>query len=147
MPGMPQIAGLPRRSSQPRHQPEYRLQCLIADVLRLQGRDGLYWTAIPNGEYRSPITGARLKRSGVRAGAPDFLLIWNSKAIGLELKTERGRQSPEQRDTERDWTMAGGVYFVARGYRAAIEFLLMLDCIRPIREGSRFAPRQPAEAA
>ena len=131
----------------PREQPEYRLQCLIADILRLQGHEELYWTAIPNGEHRSPRTGARLKRSGVRRGAPDILMIWHGKVIGLELKTETGRQSPEQRDTERDWTAAGGLYFVAKGYRAAIEFLDTVGCIRPIREGSRFAPRQTAEAA
>lgn len=144
-----------------RDNPEFRLQCLVADVLRLQGREGLYWTALPFGEVREHATkvtatgkvvrysrtGQRLQRMGARAGAPDILLIWNGKAIGLELKTEKGRQSPEQRDTERDWTMAGGVYFVAKGYRAAIEFLMMLDCIRPVHEGSRFAPRQTAEAA
>lgn len=128
----------------PRNQPEFALQCIVADLLRLQGKSGLYWTAIPNGEHRSPRTGARLKRSGVRRGAPDLLLIWNGRPIGIELKAEGGRQSPEQRETERDWVLAGGLYAVCKGYQQTVDFLTMLGCIRPVVESKRFAPRAAA---
>lgn len=116
-----------------RDQPEFRLQCAVADLLRFRAVPGLYWTAIPNGEKRTPETGARLKRAGVRAGNPDLLLIFNGRAIGLELKAEGGRQTETQRDTETDWTLAGGLYACCKGYQAAIDFLDMLGVLKPDR--------------
>ena len=146
-----------------RLQPEFRLQVLIADLLRLRARPGLYWTALPLGEarprkkdkhgnWRSP-AGERLKRMGVRDGAPDILLIWEGGAIGLELKPApkpgkrvaflKGEpQSDAQKLTEEDWTAAGGLYFLARGYEAAVGLLEMLGCIYPVQGDQRFAPRQ-----
>lgn len=126
-----------------RDQPEFRLQCLIADTLRLRGKPGLFWTALANGENRpkkkdkhgrwySP-TGDRLKRSGLRPGNPDLLLIWNKRAIGLELKAEGGRQTESQRDTETDWTLAGGLYACCKGYAATVAFLEMLEVLTPDR--------------
>lgn len=117
----------------PRSQPEYRLSCLLHDTLRLRGMPGLHFFAVPNGEARSAKTGARLKRQGVRAGEPDYVLIWNGRAIGLELKAEGGRQSPEQRQIEEEWTLAGGLYCCAKGYDAAIQFLDMLGVLKPDR--------------
>ena len=114
-----------------RNQAEFRLTCLIADTLRLRGMPGLYFTHLPFGEARSERTGARLKRMGTRAGAPDFLLIWKGKAIGLELKAEGGRQTETQRDTETDWMLAGGLYACTKGYQATIDFLDMLGVLRP----------------
>lgn len=116
-----------------RNQPEFRLTCVVADTLRLRGIEGLYWTHLPFGEARSERTGARLKRMGTRAGAPDFLMILRGKAIGLELKTATGRQTETQRETEALWTLSGGLYFVAKGYDAAIQFLEMVGAIKPDR--------------
>lgn len=116
---------------------EFRLTCVIADVLRLRSVPGLYWTHLPFGEARSERTGARLKRMGTRAGAPDFLLIWKGRAIGLELKAEGGRQTQTQRDTELEWTLAGGLYACTKGYEATIAFLEMLQVLTPDRSVSR----------
>lgn len=123
-----------------RGQAEFRLTCLISDVLRLRGKDGLHWFHIPNGEARSPKTGARLKRMGVKAGEPDFLLIWEGRAIGLELKAAKGRQSPVQRAIAEEWTLAGGLYHVATGYQEAIGFLEMLGVLKP--DQSVIRPKQ-----
>lgn len=127
-----------------RDQPEFRLQCAVADLLRLTVMPNVYWTALPFGEKRTLETGARLKRMGVRAGAGDILLLINGRAIMLELKVEKGRQSDTQRDTEEAWTVAKGLYFVARGYHAAREFLEMIEAIRPDKSIVR---HQPAEAS
>jgi hypothetical protein len=117
-----------------RSQAEFRLACVIADVLRLRGKPGLYWTHLPFGEVRSARTGARLKRVGTRAGAPDYLLIWNGRPIGLELKAEGGRQTESQRDTETDWTLAGGLYACCKGYAATVAFLdEVLQVLKPDR--------------
>lgn len=132
------------RGEKPRaDQAEFRLTCVIADVLRLRGRPGLYWTHLPFGEARSERTGARLKRMGTRAGAPDFLLIWKGRPIGLELKAEHGRQTDTQRDTETDWALAGGLYRCTKGYQATIDFLEMIDVLKP----DRSSVSRPSEAA
>lgn len=128
-----------------RGQAEFRLHCAVADLLRKCAKPAVYWTTIPNGEARSLVTGARLKRQGVRPGAPDILLIVNGQAIGLELKAGKGRQTDNQRDTEQDWTAAGGTYHVANGYDAAFSFLDAAGVLRTTKD-QRVLPRERAVA-
>jgi hypothetical protein len=55
--------------------------------------------AIPNGGHRHKATAARLKAEGVKRGVPDVCLpVPRGGAHGLyiELKTERGKPTPEQ---------------------------------------------------
>lgn len=57
--------------------------------------------AIGNGGARSPITGAIMKREGVRSGVSDlFLSVPRGKFHGMyiEMKKPGGRLRPEQRD-------------------------------------------------
>ena len=58
--------------------------------------------AVPNGEKRNPITGAKLKAQGVKPGFPDlFLPVPRGIYCGLAIEMKRctgGRLSPEQRD-------------------------------------------------
>jgi hypothetical protein len=120
-----------------RAQPERRLHIAIADTLRVRALPGLFWLHIPNGEKRSAITGALLHRMGARAGAGDFLILWKlpgtiqAKAIFLELKAGKGPQSPAQKQVEIEWTLAGGVYKLARSYDEAIGFLELIECLKP----------------
>lgn len=116
-----------------RDQPEFRLQCAVADLLRLTAMPGVYWSALPFGEKRTLETGIRLKRMGVRAGAGDFLILLNGHAFMLELKVGKGRQNENQRATETDWTVAKGTYVVCRSFEAARGFLEMIEAIRPDR--------------
>ena len=125
-------------------QREYRLACVIADTLRLRGKPGLHWFHVPNGEYRSPRTGARLKRVGTKPGEPDFILLWNKRAIGLELKAEGGRQSAEQRAIEQEWIAAGADYRCVKGYEEAMAFLDMLQVLEPDRSIIRHQPEERA---
>lgn len=99
-----------------RSQAEFQLQCALVDHIQLGGVRPLYMTAIPMGENRNAVTGARIKRMGGRAGAPDLLIIHDGKAYGLELKARTGgRQTESQKLTERDWNAAGGHYGLAEG--------------------------------
>lgn len=116
-----------------RTQPEFRLTCAVADLLRFTAKPGVYFTHLPFGEARSERTGARLKRMGTRPGAGDFLILVDGRAVMLELKVGKGRQNENQRDTERDWTVAKGLYVVCRGYDEARAFLEMIEAIHPDR--------------
>lgn len=74
--------------------------------------------AVPNGGWRSEATAARLKREGVVAGVADLLLLApgadGAHALCVEMKTDKGRQSPEQMDWQRRVTARGYRYVVCR---------------------------------
>ena len=56
--------------------------------------------AVPNGGLRNVITAAKLKREGVRAGVPDWVLPWPCgafKGLMIEFKSETGRTRAEQK--------------------------------------------------
>lgn len=49
-----------------------------------------------------------------KKGVPDIILIRSGLFIGLECKTDIGRQSPEQKQFESDCVKHGGKYLVVR---------------------------------
>ncbi len=78
--------------------------------------------AIPNGGHRYKATAARLKAEGVKRGVPDVCLpVARSGAHGLyiELKTERGKATPEQLGWIRALRRQGYVAEVCRGWESA----------------------------
>ncbi len=78
--------------------------------------------AIPNGGHRHKATAARLKAEGVKRGVPDLCLpVARSGAHGLyiELKTERGKTSPEQIGWLRALRRQGYVAEVCHGWESA----------------------------
>ncbi|QDP57362.1 MAG: hypothetical protein Unbinned3696contig1008_40 [Prokaryotic dsDNA virus sp.] len=89
---------------------------------------------IPNAP-RSAITGARLKRMGMMAGAPDLQIIRPAGRIAfIEVKAEGGRLSPEQK-AFRDWCLSMGVpHCTARRIEDARDFLI--DERFPTKEAS-----------
>lgn len=57
--------------------------------------------AIPNGGYRSPVTGAMLKAEGVRAGVPDLgLPISRNGYNGLWIEFKHGKNKPTPAQAE-----------------------------------------------
>lgn len=73
--------------------------------------------SIPNGGNRSAITGAILKAEGARAGVADlFLMHGNSQFHGLwiEVKTDKGKQSPSQKEFEIDALNNGYDYKIVK---------------------------------
>ena len=70
-------------------------------VVQWAERCGITLFAVPNGGKRSLRTAIQLKREGVRAGAPDLVLVnlapSNGKPTMIEMKRRKGAQySPEQ---------------------------------------------------
>lgn len=103
---------------------EFALQRYVIDLLRLTARRNVVWFAVPNGEYRSPRTGARLKAMGVVPGVADVVLVIPpGQAHFLELKAAKGRQSAEQREFEEWAASSGAPYAIARSPEEARRLL------------------------
>ena len=67
-----------------RNNEEHRIQCGIVEWYDLVVGDGMLF-AIPNGGARDHITGAMLKREGVRAGVWDMFLARPKLVVGQVL--------------------------------------------------------------
>ena len=75
--------------------------------------------AIPNGGNRNLITAMTMKREGVLAGVADLFLAYPSKdchGLWVEMKTTKGRQSPEQKRFQTDMEKHGYKYVVCRSF-------------------------------
>lgn len=121
-----------------RASPEFDLQKTVVQHIELRRKPNIYFTAIPVGELRTKATAGKLKAMGVKAGAPDLLIIVNGIANGLELKADKnGRLSPDQLETMNAWEKAGGRYWCARGLDDALKRLVFIGAIYP--EGVRNA--------
>ena len=53
--------------------------------------------SIPNEGKRNPVNGAKMKAMGRRKGAPDMIFLMTGTCAFIEFKTDKGRQSPEQK--------------------------------------------------
>lgn len=70
------------------------------------------------------VRGALNKSLGVMKGTPDMFFISDHGIIWLEWKTEKGRQSPEQKDFEYLIDQIGGSYYLVRSEE---QFLKIID--------------------
>lgn len=115
---------------------EHTIQKGIVNVLTYGlPKDAAFW-AVPNGGTRKTITtkggktisleGMRLKAEGVKSGVSDLMILWRGRLICLEVKTEKGRQSRNQKDWEEEITQAGGLYKVVRSVDDVRSFLTMV---------------------
>jgi hypothetical protein len=113
---------------------EYTEQCALFEwALRMEGRLPVLRLLhhIPNGGKRDKITGAQLRRAGVRAGVPDNCLPVSGRYAGdegcglyIELKTDRGRQSKEQREWARLLGEQGHLVMVERSWWSAARLIV-----------------------
>jgi hypothetical protein len=51
---------------------------------------------------------------GVPNGWPDIVACWRGRFVGIEVKSEHGRQKPHQRVMQERIEKAGGMYVLAR---------------------------------
>lgn len=119
-----------------RQSPEHKIQVAICDVLTYGLPKGSIFWAVPNGGSRSKFTAKngrtfsleakRLKDEGVKPGVSDLMILCEGRLICLEVKTEKGRQSPAQKEWEREVTAAGGLYRVVRSTDDVRTFLTMV---------------------
>ena len=99
----------------------------------------IYITSLPGSYFERRNTGAskyrdangkeRLVRFGVK-GAPDIQGVlktqWGGQAIGIECKRLKGgKQSTEQKQWQRNFERAGGIYILARSVDDVRDRLVM----------------------
>ena len=84
-------------SRDPRTADETSIHAAIVELLCLKAHRDLIWFHLANGEQRSPLVAAKLKRMGVVAGVPDLAFVLpDGRAAFMEVKTRAGRLAPEQ---------------------------------------------------
>lgn len=137
----PRVARVPRRSARDGEHAEQAALVRWATFARARLPDLALLYAIPNGGHRHKATAARLKAEGVKRGVPDVCLPvarGGSHGLYIELKTGRGRPTPEQLGWIRALRRQGYVAEVCHGWqqaRTAIEDYL----------AGRTAPTEPSE--
>jgi hypothetical protein len=62
---------------------------------------------VPNGMFTNAREGAKFKAQGVIAGVPDLVFVWNGKTHYIEVKTEKGRLSEQQKALHQKWAEQG----------------------------------------
>lgn len=105
---------------------EQREQILLS---RLLDAARLTWCHVPNGGRRDQRAARMMVASGAKAGVPDVLLFSPPPSLpacvgtALELKTQKGELSPEQRGWLEALGRLGWATVVAYGWEDAIEQL------------------------
>ena len=96
-------------------QDEHKLQVAICKWLDYT--QDFYYYAIPNGGLRHRLVAIKLKMEGAKAGVADmFWMVSNERWKGLfvEVKIEKGKQSPNQKEFESIAIKHGYYYAVVR---------------------------------
>ena len=118
----PRVARMQRRSPCDGEHAEQAALFRWAEFARARLPELALLHAIPNGGHRHKATAARLKAEGVKRGVPDVCLpVARDGAHGLyiELKTERGKPTPEQIGWIRALRRQGYVAEVCHGWESA----------------------------
>jgi len=100
---------------------QFEAECLV----RYMDSKNLLFSHINNEQFtRSWAIKAKNKRSGVRKGIPDYLVIVNNHLIFIELKKQKGgRVSPEQKMWIEALTACGVDARVCEGFEKARAFI------------------------
>jgi len=86
--------------------------------------------SIPNGGLRDKATAITMKATGLYKGAADLLVIYRGWVGFVELKTETGVQSPEQRQFEAHCIEAGLPYKLVRSLAEFQQLIQSLNAER-----------------
>jgi len=79
--------------------------------------------AVPNGGRRTVTEAAKFKATGVVAGIPDMCFCWDGKIYGIEVKTETGVLSPNQKKVHAAWEAQNIEVFVIRSAKEGLKII------------------------
>jgi VRR-NUC domain len=113
----------PTNSRTRRQSHEAQLQRSLVEHLRWCARSDVWFCHIPNGGARTAIEGAIFKALGVRAGAPDLLIVRASQALFIECKAPGRRLSPAQVECHEALRRAGAAVETTDNINQALGFL------------------------
>jgi len=105
---------------------EHALQVAVARMLAIVlDPEKTWWSGIDHGAGKMTPASAGLRRArGVKRGLPDIIILFNSGLLGIELKSDKGRLSPEQIEAGNYWISLGHDIVVARSLEDVQEILL-----------------------
>jgi hypothetical protein len=75
--------------------------------------------AVPNGGLRRRVEAAIMKAEGMTAGVADLILLVPSKgynSLCIEMKTEKGRQTDTQKQSQKHAERHGNKYVICRSF-------------------------------
>lgn len=105
---------------------ESEIQSAIIDYLKiLENKGKLFFHRSNNNTVYDPV-GKRFRSlaKGQKRGFPDIIVLFNGKCIGIEVKTDTGRQSIAQKDIEKQFKENGGEYYIVRGVEEVKNILM-----------------------
>ena len=82
---------------------------------------------VPNGMPSNPITGSRFNQLGLKKGAPDLIVFAPNAVLCLEVKSESGRLSPDQKVIAGQLNSLGHFYKVVRSVNDVAEAFTALN--------------------
>ena len=100
--------------------PEHDIQTDIIQYLRL---NRIFVFSVPNGGLRNLKTAAFLKKEGATAGVSDLIVLLRGEVVFVEVKTAKGRQTPEQKKFQEAVELLGFRYLLWRSLDDAIKFV------------------------
>ncbi len=102
---------------------EIAIQKSILNYLTLFSRKhNLYFFRAGSGAIKT--AQGRYFKSG-KPGCPDIVCCYKGQFIGLEVKTDKGRQSQSQKEAEFEIGASGGRYYVVRSVADVAEILAL----------------------
>jgi hypothetical protein len=97
---------------------ENQIQKTILDYLGYQ--KNIYFFRSSSGALR--LENGAFLRTG-KKGCPDIIVCKNGKFIGLEVKTDKGKQSDSQKQAEQEIIKSGGIYKIVKSLDDVIKLL------------------------
>lgn len=117
---------------------QIRLTKLLAQYLP----DNVFWSALSNAP-RTALAGHLARLRGVRSGLTDIIVVYDGRAIWVEMKSPAGVASKVQRQVCAELRVAGADWYLARSAEAALVALCLSNV--PFRHPWTPPPLEPWE--
>jgi hypothetical protein len=99
---------------------EKEIQLSICDYLALKKH--FFWRQNTSPIFDTKSNFYRPMPKYSKTGVPDILVVFKGQLFGIEVKREKTYQSDNQKEFEKDFIKAGGVYLVARSIDDVIKY-------------------------